>query len=428
MRVQAKIYGLLMAQRSARRMVDLGPIVPILKGMNTADPSTSFYADLPSFSDFNEFTEFDAYAPVPDDWVVLCGDIRGSTRAIEEGKYKQVNMVGASVITAVLNVCTEIQIPFVFGGDGGLAVVPGAACEQAATALRRLQGFSEQAFGLGLRAAAVPVSRLRAEGHDVRVRKYALSPGNNLAMFAGGGVERADEILKSAPPDDPSILRPSDDDAAPDLEGLSCRWEPLAASRGQMIALMVQPIAEDQASEVLRQTLTEFSKILQGGIAGFAPVSDRTLRFRWPPTGLKAEARATAGRGSFLWSCGRALLTAALQYWCERNGRKIGGYDAPRYRGEMKAQTDFRKFDGMLRTVLDVAPGQADLIEQWLEQQYRARRLVYGLHRDRTALMTCLVFNLEQGEHLHFVDAAGGGFARAAEGFKFRLAAIRSSE
>ena len=135
-------------------MVDLSWIVPILLGMNTADPSISFYADLPSFSDFNEFPDFGAYAPVPDDWVVLCGDIRGSTRAIDEGRYKQVNMVGASVITAVLNACAEIQIPFVFGGDGGLAVVPGLARDRAVSALRKLQGFSEEAFGLGLRAAA----------------------------------------------------------------------------------------------------------------------------------------------------------------------------------------------------------------------------------------------------------------------------------
>ena len=202
----------------------------------------------------------------------------------------------------------------------------------------------------------------------------------------------------------------------------------MAASRGTMIALMVQPVAAGRAAEVLRQTLAELSHILEGGIAGFAPASDATLRFRWPPRGLVLEARATmgpgVGRGRFLRSYARALATAALQYWCERRGGRIGAYDAPRYRGELKAQTDFRKFDGMLRTVLDVTPEQAGRIEAWLEGQYRDRRLVYGLHRDRTALMTCLVFSLEQGEHVHFVDAAGGGFAKAAEGFKARLAAL----
>lgn len=392
--------------------------------MNDAAPSTEFYAALPSFAEFDDFLEFDSYAPVPDDWVVMCGDVRGSTRAIAEGRYKQVNMVGASVIAAVLNACAGYRIPYVFGGDGGVAVVPGTAREAAALALRRLQGFSHDAFGLGLRAAAVPVSRLRGEGHDVRVRKYALGPGNNLAMFAGGGIDRADEILKTAADRDPAILRGADDPMAPDLEGLSCRWEPLAAARGQMIALLVQPAVPDQAAEVLRQTLAQLSRILQGGVARYAPASDRTLRFRWPPRGLALEARATAGRSSFLRSYARALVTAALQGWCERRGRRIGAYDAPRYRGELKAQTDFRKFDGMLRTVLDVAPEQAAQIERWLEGQYRDRRLIYGIHRDATALMTCLVFSLEQGEHVHFVDAAGGGFAKAAEGFKARLAAL----
>jgi hypothetical protein len=35
--------------------------------------------------------------------------------------------------------------------------------------------------------------------------------------------------------------------------------------------------------------------------------------------------------------------------------------------------------------------------------------------------MTCLVFSLEQSQHLHFVDGSNGGFARAAQDFKSRL-------
>ena len=47
-----------------------------------------------------EFVELDAYAPLPDDWVVIISDVQGSTRAIEAGQYKKVNMVGASSIAA----------------------------------------------------------------------------------------------------------------------------------------------------------------------------------------------------------------------------------------------------------------------------------------------------------------------------------------
>ena len=101
---------------------------------------------------------------------------------------------------------------------------------------------------------------------------------------------------------------------------------------------------------------------------------------------------------------------------------RAGGFDPARYSAAVVANADFRKFDGMLRTVLDVSVEEADRLEAWLEEAYREGRLTYGLHRDRQALMTCLVFNLEASEHVHFIDAAGGGFARAAEGFKARAA------
>ena len=32
--------------------------------------------------------------------------------------------------------------------------------------------------------------------------------------------------------------------------------------------------------------------------------------------------------------------------------------------------------------------------------------------------MTCLVFSIEQSEHVHFIDGADGGYAKAAVGFK----------
>ena len=65
-------------------------------------------------------------------------------------------------------------------------------------------------------------------------------------------------------------------------------------------------------------------------------------------------------------------------------------YNAPQYRKEMVSQTDFRKYDGMLRMVLE----QADV----LEQERAAGRLVYGFHRSSSALMTCLVFDLTSAE------------------------------
>ncbi len=188
-----------------------------------------------------------------------------------------------------------------------------------------------------------------------------------------------------------------------------------------MIALMVRPLRDEP--EAWRELMGGLTAILRS-IPEHSPLSDRALRFRWPPGGLLAEARATARGGSMLRPLGWALVTSAIQFWCHLRGARVSDYDAPRYLDEVKAQTDFRKFDGCLRVVLDCTVSQVTLLETWLEAEYRAGRLVWGMHKDSAALMTCLVFSLQRSEHVHFIDAAGGGFAKAAEGFKRRLQAL----
>lgn len=394
------------------------------------DPATSvdqFYADLTPFDDFERFAEFDAYTAVPDDWVVLGADIKGSTEAIAQGRYKDVNMVGAAVITAILNVCQDIQVPFVFGGDGGAVVVPKRLAAAGTQALRQVQAHSEKVFGLGLRAAAVSVARIRREGSDLRVRRFALNGGNHLAMFAGGGIDHVDTILKATGAEDPDVLEPQVDAAAPDLEGLSCRWEPLAATHGRMIALMVLPTGPEPAADVYSDVLKHLSSVLDQDIPAHAPAKNRGMRLRWPQRGLWTEVTMQALKTTWLKALGWVTLTSVMQKIAHIRGSKIGTYDAPRYLEELKRQTDFRKYDGCLRTVLDCSEDQVMRIETWLAVQHEHGRLVYGIHADRTALMTCLVFSLEQGEHVHFVDAAGGGFAQAAVGFKKQMAALKSS-
>ena len=386
-----------------------------------------FYARLEPFVEFERFADFENYSRCPDDWVVLAGDIEGSTQAIADGRYKAVNMLGAAVITAVLNVCEDVEVPFVFGGDGGAVVVPARLAEAGAAALRRLQAHAESTFDMRLRAAAVPVARIRAEGHDLSVRRMLLNGRNHLAMFSGGGIDFVDRVLKETAADDPALLRPRPDDPPPDLQGLSCRWEPLAANHGRMIALMVRPVGRDDPGPAYATILARLQEILDQDIPAHAPASDASLRFRWPPRGLALEARMLAPTIGRLKAWAWTIFTSAVTKWCEWRGSKFGPFDAPRYLEEMKAQTDFRKFDDCLRTVLDCSEAQVTAIEAYLDDEHAKGRLTYGIHEDRSALMTCLVFSLTQSEHIHFVDAAGGGFAKAAEGFKARLAALEGA-
>lgn len=384
---------------------------------------TRFYADLEPFDRFSDFVAFDAYAPLPDDWWVVIADVAGSTQAIRDGRYKDVNMVGASSITAVLNVRGEVELPYVFGGDGATLAVPSALKQAACGALLALQASSRAMFDLDLRVGAVAVADLRARGADVLLRKYRLSPGNHLAMFAGDGIELAERLVKTELEGDRHRLVAGSDAGAPDLGGLSCRWDPLLPVRGRMMNLMVQATAEDPREEgaVLSAIIAQIGAVLGHDLTDCAPASTGSMRFRWPPRGLMLEARATAGKQAVWRRYLEVLVSSMLQLWAERTRSRVGPYDAPVYGDELRANTDFRKFDGMFRTVIDVTPDQAATVEAVLERAYRQGEIVYGTHVAREALMTCLVFDIARSEHVHFVDGSDGGFAMAAVGFKQRL-------
>ena len=94
------------------------------------------------------------------------------------------------------------------------------------------------------------------------------------------------------------------------------------------------------------------------------------------------------------------------------------------YRQELVEHSDFRKFDGMLRMVIDGNDAQAEELQRFLDAQHRAGRLAYGLFKSGAALITCIVQSYN-GKHLHFVDGSDGGYAIAASHLKQQLAALQ---
>ena len=133
----------------------------------------------------------------PDDWVLATADIVGSTLAIKAGRYKAVNMAGASVISALLNALDRKNYPFVFGGDGALVALPAFAVPLAREALAAVQSWVADELRLNLRAALVPMRDIRAQGLDVRVARFRVSPDVSYAMFAGGGASWAEAQMKA---------------------------------------------------------------------------------------------------------------------------------------------------------------------------------------------------------------------------------------
>ncbi|NKB69439.1 MAG: DUF3095 family protein [Candidatus Latescibacteria bacterium] len=84
------------------------------------------------------------------------------------------------------------------------------------------------------------------------------------------------------------------------------------------------------------------------------------------------------------------------------------------------ANSDFRKFDDLLRMVISGTAEQREMLADYLEREYQRGDLVYGVHVAPAALMTCMVFNYDT-DHMHFIDGAGGGYTLAAADMKRRL-------
>lgn len=389
----------------------------------------SFYENLPVFSDFARVSEAAAFMALPDDWTLLAADIVRSRDAVAAGRYKTVNMVAAAVVTAVLNAAGRADLPFVFGGDGAMAAVPPDLVAETCRALVSVRVMARETAGLDLRVAAIPVRDLRARGADLRVARFELSPGNNLAMFSGGGIELGDAILKDEARVAPFRLEETGVTGPAPLDGLSCRWEALPAERGRMVTLILRP-ASGRMDE-LKALLADLRSVLGIDLAAAdpasAPVRRSSLRFRFPPSGLVTEARMVGWRRG-VWRSYIAGLLASLAFvFGVVTGRRLGPFEPGRYLRDVALNTDFRKFDDTLRLVLDLDAGEAEALAAYLAKGEAEGRLVYGMHVSHSALMTCLVFSLEQNRHIHFIDGSGGGFSRAAADFKARLAAQASS-
>jgi len=145
------------------------------------DFSIQFYSDIPPFEVFSDQFESHFQVSVPEDWFVVVADVEGSTLAVAEGRYKDVNIVGASCIIAVLNACKGYDIPYVFGGDGASFLVPESLLTQTAEALSGTQDMALEAFGLNLRIGAVPISEIYQNGVELKVSKYQVSPSVYIA-------------------------------------------------------------------------------------------------------------------------------------------------------------------------------------------------------------------------------------------------------
>ena len=388
--------------------------------------TVSFYRDLAALGSFADAIETDRHVPVPADWWIVVADVTGSTQAIESGAYKKVNTVGAACIAAVVNVDRSVDIPFVFGGDGATFVVPDTLRERVIPALREAQRLSRQSFDLVLRVGMVQVSTLAANGLTARLAKVRVSPNVTQPTFSGRAWDEAERMVKD--PLAANVLRVEEHDGPCEgsFEGFECRWQGVPSFNGHKLALLVAATSDDASLNLATyRDLSDKIAKTYGDISSYHPLRAAKMRLSFSPSELAHEWRVRSSRlglaGRVKYFARMVLLNLAGVYLFAR-GMDTSTGRWSRYVDDMVENSDFRKFDGMLRMVMDGSEAQSEDLRSYLERRRREGRLVYGMHKSREALVTCIVFAYN-GNHVHFVDGSDGGYAMAARGLKAQLKA-----
>lgn len=379
--------------------------------------SDQFYSRLPVQEAFGDVANLSRFTAMPDDWCVVVADVMSSTEAIRKGEYKAVNITGVSVITSVLNAARPLEIPYIFGGDGAVLCIPERLAEEVRKVLLATRFMAQQQFGLNLRIGIVPVTEIYQAGYKLMIIRHRVSDHFIQAAFAGGGVEYAESIIKDDSINTPFRLDKSIDHQEADYSGLECRWDNVPSKHGETIALIVKAVATsiEKEAEIYSVIIARIHEIY-GDDELSRPVYKEGLRTTMKNRLLKFELKArTCTRGKV--ACFLYWITLRLQILLGRFlmkfGLTTGATDWNAYKDDLIRNTDFRKFDGILREVLSGTSEQRRILVDFLDEYVSKGECIYGIHVSDAAMITCLILN-RSGDHYHFIDAADGGYALAA--------------
>ena len=378
-----------------------------------------FYANLPVLENFVDITHSENFYAVPKDWAVIITDIADSTKAIEAGRYKDVNLLGACSIIVILNLVGELEIPFVFGGDGASILIPSKFIEGAEQALLAVQKLADEEFHLTLRASVVPMEAITSN-YEIKIAKLYISENYNQAILRGGGISYATQLVKDKAITDFYSPKP-EKSAIADFSGLECRWQDIPTRHEEILSLIVQVTApsQTQIDNLYREVINQIDRIY-GKDTECHPVVTRNLQLAFRCKNLLSETRVFTASQSWLQKKLYLLklrIINLLGLFLMTFDIKIGNFNWGNYKQIVSEATDFKKFDDVLRMVISGRAKQRQKLTDYLEKKFQEGHLVYGFHVSDRALMTCLVFE-RNGRQVHFVDGADGGYALAAKQMK----------
>lgn len=376
----------------------------------------NFYKNLDSFDKFSDMTKDEIFTSLPNTWSVAITDIVNSTQAIENGLYKSVNFCSALGIIGILNIDRKIELPYVFGGDGAVVLIPNELKNKVENTLFETAKIAQNSYNLDLRIAIISVDDIRKNHSDILISKYKVSNNYFQVIIKGNGLEIAEKLLKEQY-QKYKIKKIQNNNFKADFTGLECRWENIKTTKDVTVSFIIKATNDINSQEIYENILHKF-KDIAGSKTQRNPIKiKRNLFLSFNPKLLKIEAKLNSK--TFLERfliISKMMLENLIGLILIKSGYKKWKF----YKRRIIKTTDTEKFDDTLRMVISLSNENFSKIKDYLKEEHSKKNIVYGYQESDSALMTCLIFE-RHGKHVHFVDSSNGGYALASKMMKNQL-------
>ena len=386
--------------------------------------SDQFYADLPVYNDMRCIVEPNRSTQVPADWYVIIADVVSSTTAIENGQYRDINTIGVSAIIAVLNITDGLEIPYVFGGDGATICVPESLLAKATKALSATIDMTLESFGLELRVGYLGVSEVSRKGASFKIARCRMSQKLVNAMLVGDGVDYVEAVVKGKINNDGYVEVYGQAGHKADYSGFECRWQEIPSRHGETVSLILKATGSTVMEEtMIYGEILDVIESIYGNEADYHPVDQKGLKLSFSSQKLRQEQKIRSyGRNQWykIYYGLKILFQNLLGYVLFSKLFRKFTVDWQSYKPELIRNTDYRKFEGLLKMIMAGTKYQRQELLATFDAYEQQKKIIYGIHVSDAAQITCLV-NDRKKDHIHFVDGVGGGYTLAATQLKRKL-------
>lgn len=387
--------------------------------------SQHFYRDLKALSlPIAEVFHEKYFCDVPPDWCVIIADIQNSSAAVADGRHNDVNLVAAGSLIASINIAkqNDVEIPFFFGGDGGVVLVPGNLADEVVTALLLHNENSLKNFGLGMHIGSLSVNDIVQHGAGVKIAKIELGQSFNKAVLIGNGLKFAEQQIKGA---SRTARSETISTSVLNMAGLECRWDKIKPpeEENEIVCYLIEARDEAAQTDVYREVLQKIDEIY-GSVSSRSPLSVNRLKLLLNLKKIRREMMARFGRWKIRYYLNVLLENFLGLFYFGFNMRigKMSGHD---YLTQLIVNADTLTIDGRINTIISGKTEKRKQLLAYLTQKESEGRLSFGHHISRESVMTCYIENLN-ARHIHFVDGSDGGYTEAAKELKAKTTASRA--